>query len=139
MKNMRVAILAGLFVLGAALAEETEENVSLKLVVAKESSESSSGKGIDNVNSLLQSNLSYDSYTTLAQKVVPLKNADGIVLAEGVAVALSEVDKTSLAIRISRDKKQVLNAKITLRKDKPVILGGFSGKSGKLMVIVTLQ
>ncbi|MDT8388995.1 MAG: hypothetical protein RRC34_00615 [Lentisphaeria bacterium] len=138
MKKRLVTWLAGLVILAPLMAASADQQVNLKLVLAKAAESGSTDKGLNDVEDLLKGNLSYGSYSLLGQKTVPLQANPRIILAEGVTVALSDVQKNSLNIRITQGDKQVLTARINLRAGKPAVLGGFSGNKGKMMVIVTL-
>lgn len=139
MKKKLFTWMLGLLMLAPVLAASAGEQVNLKLVLAKNNKSGSIDKGLNDVEDLLKGNLSYNSYTLLGQKTVPLKVTPRIILAEGVTVALSDVKENSLNVRIDQGKKRVLTARINLRAGKPAVLGGFSGNKGKMMVILTLS
>lgn len=136
-KHLMIWLLAFL-TLAPVLAASADEQINLKLVLAKKTENGSVGKGLNDLKDLLKSNLSYNSYTLLGQKTVPLEENKEISLAGEVTVAIANVKEHALNLSIKHGKKKVLSARVNLRKGKPAVLGGFSGKKGKMMVVLTL-
>lgn len=137
--NKHVLIwMLGLLTLAPVLAASADEQINLKLVLAKKTKDGTVDNRLNDVKDLLKNNLPYNSYTLLGQTTVPLKDTDRIILAAGVTVTLADVKERTLNLRINQEKKKVLSARVNLRKGKPAVLGGFSGNDGKMMVIVTL-
>lgn len=112
-------------------------SVSIRLVQA-DNSGSGVGGGLDDVSELLKSNLPFNSFKLVSSGSVQLPAGGSAGLGQGFA-AQCKGSQDSMQITVTRGGKKVLDTKVGLQDDVPLILGGFPAGSGKLMLVLLAQ
>lgn len=134
-KTLFLFLAACLFATAARAGGGT---LSIRLVEATNEGQGA-GKGLADVAQLLQENLPFKSFELRADKAVALPASGAVDLAAGF-VARCSGDAANLSVSIERKGKQGrLASTVSLRKGKPVILGGLPSEGGKMIVILMLR
>lgn len=135
----RTLLLLGVFLLATAVhAGKGGGTLSIRLVEAGNEGQGV-GKGLGDVGQLLQENLPFKSFQLRADKSVSLPADGSVGLAAGfVARCSGDADKLSVIIE-QKGKPGKLESTVSLRKGKPLILGGFPSDGGKMIVILLLR
>jgi len=127
-----VALLVGFLAMPCFAAEE---QLSIRLVEAT-SDEKADAEGLKDIVAILKKNLAYSNYRLLASCTIALPFADEIetrVLGD-YTVKLSG-PRDNLSVSIFRGNKRALKTTISLQVDKPFMLGGLPGQTGKLILV----
>ena len=107
--------------------------LSVRLVEAS-SSDSASSAGLSDVIEILKKSLAFKSYSLKASSSVSLPAAKKAVSLDGYSVTCNG-DQSKLEIVVRRGSKVLLNTKVSLKKGKPLVLGGFPRGANKLVLI----
>jgi hypothetical protein len=108
-------------------------SLSMRLV---EASNTGSGieKSLGDVASALKAQLPFSSYKLIASGATTLP-ANGSRTSLGGYTVTCAGPQTSLTIQITKGRQQLANTTVNLRSGRPLLLGGFPSKSGKLIVV----
>ena len=110
------------------------DSVSIRLVHASNNGEGLE-KGLEDIGKILQSQLSFKKYEMVDHKICSLPADKTIKMTFGYLVkCLGTQD--NLTINVSRKKKELLKTTVSLQDGKPLILGGFPGEGGRLLLIL---
>lgn len=133
--NRRIFCWLGVLLLAPVLVRGGT-TLSVRLVEA-----SNNGAGVDpglaDVAGLLQGSLRFTRYRLVAQKRMRLPASQTVTLA-GYAVQC-EGPQRGLRIRVRSKGTGLLDTTANLRDGKPLVLGGFPAKSGKLILVFLAQ
>jgi hypothetical protein len=110
-----------------------EPVLSVRLVKA-----SSTGDGVDqsiqDVAGLLRENLVFKSYTLVAAQRVGLPAHAAAVVMGGYSV-LCDGTANRLQIMIRQGNRPLVNTTVSFKSGKPIILGGFPARDGRLIFV----
>jgi hypothetical protein len=111
--------------------------LSIRLVEASNAGQGAGG-GLEDVAQLLKENLPFNSFRLLASRSMALPANGSVTLDEGIQARCSG-DQRNLTVVIERGRKEEVRSTVELRRDTPLIVGGFPSKNGKMIVILMLK
>ncbi len=126
-----IALIATSLLGTGALAADT---VSVRLVRAS-NSDTTIDHSLQDVAPALQKSLVFKSYRQVAVQKLTLP-AQGQSASLGVYRITATGSRDKLLIGIHQGRKALVNTSVSLKRGKPVILGGFPDKSGAKMIFV---
>ncbi len=112
-------------------------NLSIRLVEAHNESSAVAG-GLRDVAGTLRQSLPYKGFDLVGSSGMGLPANGTASLGAGFSVRCSG-PQNSMNATILRNGKQVLSTSLNLRSGTPVILGGFSSKRGRLLVLLVAR
>ena len=130
-----------LLALVALLAAAQLEADTLRIRMIRATHEESEGVApeLQDVLAVLRGTLAFRSYVLDADATLPLP-ANGELARVGIYQVLCEGAADRLTVQILRGSKRILRTVATVRRDQPVILGGFPARSGGTrMFILTVE
>ena len=134
-KFLMALILLGVMAMQAGA--NAGETVSIRLVEASNNGEASS-KQLDDVSSILKSQLSYKTYKLIDQKSCGLPAKGTIKMQKGFELeCIGKQDNFSITVHKSGNK--LLQTTLDLKSGKPLILGGFPSGKNKLLLVLLAQ
>ncbi len=135
----RRIIFAGLALfMGMATAPLHAGTLSLRLVEAHNDSDKIA-PGLKDVSGTLRKNLNnYRGFDLMGSKSLALPAEGSASLGAGFSVKCSGPQKSLTAV-ITRNRQQVLSTTLNLRTNTPVILGGFTSKRGRMLVLLVAR
>lgn len=120
---------------GAAHAQ----TVSIRMVEGYNSKDKATFPAeLNDVKSLLQSNLPFNTYKLIGSNAVKLPADQTANLGQGYSISCKG-NQQSLAVKILFKNKVKLNSTVRLQPGKPLIIGGFSSGKGKILFVMKLQ
>ena len=109
--------------------------INIRLIEATDSG-TGNPAGLADVIGVLKRSLVYKNYSLVAQASLPLPAANRVVTLGSYSVSCSG-QQGSLAISVRRGGRVMLNTNISLRDNRPLIVGGFpSGRGKRVLVFV---
>jgi len=132
--KIRTSICILLCYLGAFGNCLAGNSVSIRLVHASNSGEGVE-KGLEDIGKILQSQLAFKKYEMVDRKSCSLPADKTIKMTFGYLVKCLGTQE-NLTINVSQKKKELLKTTVSLQDGKPLILGGFPGEGGKLLLIL---
>lgn len=86
------------------------------------------------VQHLLESNLPFASFVMIER--VAVSAVDGTATLEGGYTLRARGGSDLCRLTLERDGKTILQTQIRLKGDKPLVLGGFQGRKGKILLVI---
>ena len=128
-----IARLAAILLIASTAAAWAGNTLSMRLV------EASNGDGgmdssLNDVASALRGQLAFKSYRRVASGSVPLPANKNKASLSGYTITCSG-PQNALAIKISKGRSNLVNTTVNLRDGRPLLLGGFPSKNGKMIVV----
>jgi len=109
--------------------------ITIRLIEATDSG-TGNPAGLADVIGVLKRSLVYKNYSLVAQASLPLPAAKRVVTLGSYSVSCSG-QQGNLAISVKRGNRVMLNTNISLRDNRPLIVGGFpSGRGKRVLVFV---
>jgi len=93
---------------------------------------------LGDVAELLKGNLPFNTFRLISAKSMALPAGGEVELGRGFR-ASCEGPQRGLTIRVTRDRKPVLNTTVELADGTPLILGGFPIDGGKMILVLLAQ
>ncbi|MCK5849649.1 MAG: hypothetical protein KAH23_01945 [Kiritimatiellae bacterium] len=112
-------------------------NLSIRMIEASNKTTPSSS-GVQDVVSILEKSLPYNSFNLSASGTMKLPAKKSTQRLGGYTVSCSGKQK-NLSIKVTHEKKTILNTTVNLRDNKPLILGGFPSENGKLILVFVVS
>ena len=135
--NLKLGLVVLFLLVGVIFECEAGQTVSLRLVKASNEGQGVS-KGLEDVGKLLQSQLPFKNYRMVDEKACSIPANKTIKMALGILVNCSG-SQENFTINITQNGKELLKTTFSLLDNKPLILGGFPDKPGKLMLILLVK
>ena len=121
---------------GGPLSADT---LRIRMIRAVQEASEGVAPALHDVLPVLRSTLAFKSYLLDADATLPLP-ANGELARVGIYQVLCEGAADRLTVQIRRGGKRILRTVATVRRDQPVILGGFPARSGGTrMFILTVE
>ena len=139
---MRVYALAAALLVGfgavflassPALAQEPM--LSVRLVEADNSDGPNSGS-IEDILPMLRRTLRFSSYRLLRTGRIAQRDGARTELPQGLTVTLSGGEAQSMTVNVSQHERRLVQTRVVLAPDRPVILGGIPGEQGATLIVV---
>ncbi|NOY83025.1 MAG: hypothetical protein GXP31_18660 [Kiritimatiellaeota bacterium] len=87
---------------------------------------------------LLRDNLRFRNYRLIFSRKLTLREGAVAELPGGLRMVLYEVRGTEFRVRVGRDRDRLIEARMRLRRGKPVILGGLPADGPGTLLLVLL-
>ncbi len=130
---------AGLLVLAvltcAATAQAADERLTVRLLQADNSGGDSS-PGLEDVAGLLQRTLRFTTYRLLGTGTLEVRDGAAAKLGQEIVVRLGAVAGKSMTVEVQQAGQRLVQTKVTMQPDKPIILGGIPGPGGGTLILV---
>lgn len=107
--------------------------VKIRLVEAFNSNQASVSSGLQDVSGILKKNLRFNSFKLLGSNIVNLPANAPVTI--GPYQLILTGDSGNLSVRVLKDRKNIFQSKVKLIQNSPVLIGGFQGKTGKIIFI----
>jgi len=107
--------------------------LSIRLVEASEGARGGSLGG--HLSKMLPANLPFKQYDLLDSQSLALPASGSVTLKGGFMVTCSG-GQQNLSVSLFRNNELLLTTLLNLQDDKPVVLGGFPGARGKVMIVL---
>lgn len=108
--------------------------LSARLVTASKDA-GNTDAGLSDVLPLLQ-NLNFKSFRLEGESTLALKEGATATLAKGYSIELTQVQDRNAMVRVIQDRRDVMKTRLSLKEDKPVIVGGFDDPGGGRTIII---
>ncbi|MBN2451119.1 MAG: hypothetical protein JXR77_12065 [Lentisphaeria bacterium] len=135
MKTRHALVLALLCCLWAPLAAQDGAVLSARLVTAG-SGNAREDPRLGDVLPLLKSTLRFSSFQLEGEATLSLRENAVASLAKDYRVTLTEVTGPSALVHVSRREEKMLQTRLTLKPERPVIVGGFDEAGGSKAIII---
>jgi len=121
------------------LAQTAPESLSARLVTASKDAGSTDAR-LNDVLPLLQSTLSFKSFRLDGESTLAFREGSSATLGKGYRLELSQVQDRNAMVRVTQNDRDLVKTRLSLREDKPVIVGGFDDPAGgKTIIILKLR
>lgn len=129
-------VLAALIVLWPTAPCSAGTVLTMRLVEAVEKSETEPQKidELDDIMEMLKRNLAANEYRLIASSSVELPADNSMSRLAGYSVRCSGT-QDNLTIQIREGKRRLLRTTVILIDGKPLVLGGFPSKTGKMIFV----
>ena len=111
------------------------DTLRIRMIRAVQEASEGVAPALHDVLPVLRSTLAFKSYLLDADATLPLP-ANGELLRVGVYQIICEGIADRLTVQISHGNKRILRTVATVRRDQPVILGGFPVRTGGARMFV---
>ena len=139
---MRVVLLmvalgafAGVAILPAS-GQNAPASIKVRLLAAENRASDAGAAEIQDVLPLLQKTLKFASYRLLATQRVAGREGARVDLDQGISLTITAIAGDSLTVEVNGKERRLLQTKLRLAPDKPVILGGLPGRDGGTLIVV---
>ena len=123
--------------LHAAPADNADaQEVKVRLVLAEQRQEAVEDDELADITPLLRQNLRYNTYRLLQAETVTPRSGLALTLRHDLTLTFLQVSGNALSVRISRDDQPLVNTRLTLRPNHPVVLGGFPHTDQSVLIII---
>ena len=95
-------------------------------------------KGLEDIEDTLKQNLPFNTFALVDEQTMKLPASETANLARSFTVRCSG-KQDALSVSLKRNKEELLSSVLSLRDNKPVILGGFPSDKGKLLVVLVAR
>ncbi len=126
-------IFIGAFI-GLGFAHANETKLSIRWVEASNTVQDNDHKLAD-VMAILTAQLPFTSYKLVDYKLIPLPAEYSTSLARGYQLKCHG-QQSRLAVEVRHQNVDLLKTTVSLKDNKPLILGGFPTEDGKLILIL---
>ena len=135
-RHIMIALLALWVGLGAAPLHAG--SLSIRLVEAHNESDAVAS-GLKDVQGTLRKNLQqYRGFDLLGSSSLPLPANATASPGSGFSVTCSGA-QNNLSVVITRNRQEVVSTTLNLRNNTPVMLGGFTTKRGRMLVLLVAR
>ena len=131
---VRLLALA-LILLLTASGQLAADTLRIRMIRATPEAADGVAPGLQDVLPVLRRTLAFKSYQLDGEATLPLP-ANGELLRVGVYQIICEGIADRLTVQISHGNKRILRTVATVRRDQPVILGGFPVRTGGARMFV---
>lgn len=131
-----LAVVLGVACGGVATAAETAVPLSVRLVAADNSAQAKPDPGLEDILPLLQGNLPFTSYRLKLRRQTTLTEGGQVPLETGLQLVFSGVRGTSFVATVRKQDETLVETRLTLRRDSPVVLGGIPADGGGKLIVV---
>ena len=121
-------------VVQTAWAQPAAGTLSARLVTASKDAGSVDAR-LEDVLPLLQ-NLNFKSFRLDGESTLAFREGATASLAKGYSLELTQVQDRNAMVRVIRDRDDVMKTRLSLKQDKPVLVGGFDDPGGGKTIIV---
>lgn len=128
-----------MIVIGSLLAAPAYANREVDIRLVRAQTTGSLSPQLADVADLLQNNLPFQGYSVLGRTRLPLPNRGQSVTFPGNLVVRCSGNQERLTVVVRRHETVLLNAVVSLRDNRPVILGGFPEGRDRLLLIVVAR
>jgi hypothetical protein len=129
----RAYLLAALLMVAAGMSV-AGDTIGVRLVEAH-----SNGEGVDqrlaDVGKLLKGHVPYARFDLLDSRTIRVPEAGTATLREGIVLRCSGSRK-NLSVQVERKGTRLLSTTLSLSPGRPLVLGGFRGGRGKLLLVL---
>jgi hypothetical protein len=113
------------------------DSLSLREVEA-----SNDGSGVpaalQDVGKVLQSSVGFTGYRLLSSRTLPLPASGSVALQNGYTFKCSG-PRENLEVLVTRGTEEILRTTASLRPGKPLVLGGFPGARGRVLLVLVVK
>lgn len=125
------------------VAAQDSDRLSIRMVTAGQG-EPVEDPQLKDVLPLLRNTLRFSSFTLVRKSTIRLADDAAASLPKGYDLSLSQVDRQDNTVTVTvtqgKRKKKLLETRLRLRLDRPVIVGGFDDPEGtKTIIILKLE
>jgi hypothetical protein len=138
MRAVGVCLALALLVSGGGtmgVAGEAVPTITVSLV-AGDNSGQVSDPALKELLPLLTANLPLKTYRLLARKSTAVSEGAQVALDGGMKLILTELQGLAFAAKVRKGDQDLLQTRLTLRRDKPVVFGGIAGEGEAKLIIV---
>jgi hypothetical protein len=137
-RSIKRLIAALLLLLAPLTGASAEDSLWIRMIEASNDGQEIS-PAVRDLVPLLRDNLPFKQYKLLDQNTTRLPASGEVKLAEGFKLRLFGV-ADNLQVTLEKDGKVMIQTVLSLRKGRPVILGGFPrGAGGKLLLVLIVK
>jgi len=119
---------------GLAWAEDVP-SMSVRTVTASQG-KAVEDERLEDVLPLLKETLRFSSFELDGEYELAMTEGSQIALTDGYVLSLKQVQGKTATVNVTRKKKRIIQTRLSLRKDKPVIVGGFDAPGGGKSIII---
>ena len=112
--------------------------ITVRLIAASTKPGPDDSRRLKDVLPLLQGNLRFQSYDLVSTRKLRADDGTSVNLGRDLRLTLSDVDGLSMVVQLVKGRKTVVQTRLALRKNRPVLLGGIPS-SGDEQLIVVIQ
>ncbi len=131
-----------LFGLALALAlrpaDAPATQLSVRLIEAS-NAEGGMDRALQDIAPLLRNNLPFKTYTLVDAQAVRLPSTGQALTLRGGYIVRCQGSLERLAVTVELNGRVLIQTEIALRPGAPMILGGFSGGRGKMLVVLVAR
>ena len=131
---------AGLLIIvfSAAAWAEPPPMLSVRTVTASETPVKEDPR-LKDVLPLLKTTLRFSGFVLNGETTMPMSEGRKAMLPNGYVLTLSQVEGNKATVDVTQKRKRLLQTRLTLRRKRPVVVGGFdSPDGGKTIIILKL-
>ncbi len=136
--SRKTSVIAAICFLIAGWSAHASDRVVLRLVHASNEGSQGVDTTLDDVSSILTTQLPFSSYRLLDLKNADLPADKTVTMAQGIRVACRGM-QNDLTVTVTKKNTELLKTTVVLKDGKPLILGGFPANTGKLLLILVGQ
>jgi len=111
-------------------------DLTLRLLVAGQDNATTDTAGLQDVLPTLRDSLRFASYRLVSTRTVSARPGAKADLGLDLSLTLTAVDGDIVTVDVLRGDRRLLQTKLRLLPDKPVILGGFPADGGGTHILV---
>ena len=119
---------------GLAWAEEVP-SLSVRTVTASQG-KAVEDERLEDVLPLLQTTLRFSAFALDGEYELAMTEGSQVTLTDGYVLSLKQVEGKSATVNVMKKKKRIIQTRLSLRKGKPVIVGGFDAPGGGKSIII---
>ena len=132
-----LVLILGWALAGPAWAQKAP-TLSVRMVTASQQERAEEPR-LRDVLPLLKT-MKFASFVLDGEYKIGLREGSRAALAKGYVLTLTQVQGKKATVNVTRKRKRVVQTKLSLRKGRPVLVGGFDDASGgKTIIVLKLQ
>ena len=132
---MKVGVGLLVFLLAPSLCL-AGERLSIRLVEA--SNDGKGAAGVEDIAGMLRKNINYQSFALLGRGSMPLP-AQNAASRIGAYTVTGSGPQNNLSIRVRKGGSEVLSTTVRLKDRTPLVVGGFPGGKGKMVLVFVAE
>jgi hypothetical protein len=117
-----------------ALAQDAAGTLSARLVTASKDAGAIDAR-LDDVLPLFK-DFAFKSFRLDDEATMAFREGATTNLGKVYSIELTQVQERNVMVRVSKDRRDVVKTRLSLREDKPVVVGGFDDPGGGKTIIV---